>query len=203
MLVSATRRGRREARLSRHRCGGLMITRRHFFKVTCTLYTYKALLCKKKKEEQKEISLFSLFLSKHYFALSARICLSPRQLQEQPLLVEMGKSQTRRGKKERKKRERKDASQPSLFETLNNFFSVFLSFFLSFGNWIIGFRVFDSLDFFVLLCSDIEHIVWLHLYITEGKVVAKIDDGYYPSTRQKNAERERKRIPQYDFFEEK
>ena len=78
----------------------------------------------------------------------------------------------------------------------------FRSFVRSFGIEIIGPRV-DALDVFVLPCSDIEHIVCLRLYITEGKVVAKIDDGYYPSTRQKNAERERKRIPQYDFFEEK
>ena len=83
-----------------------------------------------------------------------------------------------------------------MFKTLDIFFSFVRSFVRSELNyWTV-----DSLDFFVLLCSDIEHIVCLHLYITEGKVVAKIDDGYYPSTRQKNAERERKRIPPPRLF---
>ena len=68
-MVSATRRGRREARLSRHRCGGLMITtlRRVRHDMFRDVSSYSLSTTKKERKIHREQLLsarHSLFLSK-------------------------------------------------------------------------------------------------------------------------------------------
>ena len=117
MLVSATRRGRREARLSRHRCGGLMITRRHYFCASVYLFfkvklfmnrIKRSLLQKEEKKKGKKISLLvcSLFLSRNA-TIALRFSVFLRQLCKHPLEETGKREMTKRKERKKERKERK------------------------------------------------------------------------------------------------
>ena len=155
----------------------------------CVLFINIKLSAKRKKK-QKYLSVLSLSLET--LPRSALICLSPSTASN--LWYKWG-SRMRRKERKKEKRERKEASKPKLFETLNNFFSFVRSFFRSELNyWTV-----DSLDFFVLLCSVIEHNIWLHSY-NGGQSCRKNRRRISIDGR---TQKERGREYHHDFFEEK